>query len=129
MRSTCAAVAVVLSVLIVAPQVSAQSHVASQQALDAAVQQKTAAVDQDRETVRQFLQRGDVRAIAGKYGIDIRRAETAVAAMDATELASVAAQARQADEALAGGQSKVVISTTTIIIALLVLILLIVALD
>jgi len=128
MRSTCAVLAVVFSTLIAAPRASAQVHVADQQALDAAVQQHVSAVDQDRDTVRQFLQRSDVRAIAGRYGVDIRRAETAVATMNAAELASVAAQARQADRALAGGASTVTISTTTIIIALLVLILLIVAL-
>ena len=50
------------------------------------------------------------------------------AAMNASDLASVAVQARQADQALAGGASTVTISTTTIIIGLLVLILLIVAL-
>ena len=128
MRSTCSLLAVVLSVLMAAPQVQAQVHVAGQQVLDAAVQQHVRAADQDRETVRQFLQQGDVRAIAGKYGVDIRRAESAVATMNASDLASVAAQARQADEALAGGASTVTISTTTIIIGLLVLILLIVAL-
>jgi hypothetical protein len=128
MRSICSVLAVVLSVfLIAAPRVQAQAHIAGQQVLDAAVSQHVRAADQDRETVRLFLQRGDVRGIAGKYGVDIRRAESAVTALDATELASVAAQARQADQALAGGASTVTISTTTIIIALLVLILVIVA--
>jgi hypothetical protein len=102
--------------------------VVSEALLDAAVQQQVSAVDRDRETVRQFLQRGEVRAIAGKAGIDIGRAETAVAAMDAADLAPLAAQARQAEQGLAGGASTIVISTTTIIIGLLVLILLIVAL-
>jgi len=128
MRSICSVLAVVLSVLIAAPRVQAQAHIAGQQVLDAAVSQHVRAADQDRETVRLFLARGDVRAIAGKYGIDIRRAESAVAAMHASDLASVAVQARQADQALAGGASTVTISTTTIIIGLLVLILLIVAL-
>src|SRR5438093_7620296 len=136
MRSTCSVVAIVLSVLMSAPRIHASPggpqgsapHVATEQALDAAVEQHVRAADQDRQTVRLFLQRGDVRAIAGKYGVDIRRAESAVAAMDASDLASVAVQARQADQALAGGASTVTISTTTIIIALLVLILLIVAL-
>ena len=128
MRSTRSIVAVVLSSLVAVPSVSAQVHVAGQQALDAAVQQHVRAAEQDRETVRLFLQRSEVRAIAGKYGVDIRRAESAVATMTPADLASIAAKARQADEALAGGQSSVTISTTTIIIALLVLILLIVAL-
>jgi len=137
MRSTCSLIAVVLTVLMAAPRIQAssggpeasapQTHVAGQPALDAAVQEHARAVEKDRETVRLFLQRADVQAIAGKYGIDLRRAETAVAAMDASEVAQIAAKARDADRALAGGQSSVTISTTTIIIVLLVLILLIVA--
>ena len=129
MRSICSVVAVVLCVLVAVPSVSAQTpHVVSQALLDAALQQQVSAVDRDREKVRLFLQRDDVKAVAGKAGIDIGRAETAVAALDASELASLAAQARHAEQALAGGQSKVTISTTTIIIGLLILILLIVAL-
>ena len=108
---------------------AAETHIAGQSQLDAAVQEHARAADRDRDAVRSFLQRDDVRAIAGKFGVDIRRAESAVAAMDASELAHIAAQARGADEVLAGGQSKVTISTTTIIIGLLVLILLIVALN
>src|SRR6476660_8149489 len=118
MRSTCAFLAVVLSVLIAVPPVSAQVHIAGQKVLDSAVQEHVRAADQDRQIVQQFLQRSDVRAIAGKYGIDLRRAESAVATMNAADLASVAAQAREADPALAGGASTVTISTTTIIIGL-----------
>ena len=138
MRSTCAFVAVVLSILMAAPRIQASSpgagqsapptHIAGQSVLDAAVQEHARTADRDRETVRLFLQRADVRAIAGTYGVDIRRAESAVAAMDASEVANMAAQARAANETLAGGQGSVTISTTAIIIGLLVLILLIVAL-
>ena len=129
MRSTTRSFLAVVLFVMMTPGAFAQSHVASQQALDAAVQEHVRTSDQDRETVREFLQRSDVRAIAGKYGVDIRGAESAVATMNASDLATVAAQARQADEALAGGQSRVTISTTMIIIGLLILILLIVALD
>ena len=128
MRSTCVLVVMILSTLAGAPRAFAQDHIAGQQVLDAAVQQQVRAADRDRDTVRQFLERGDVKAVAGRYGIDLRRAETAVATTNAEELASIATQARAADESLAGGASTVTISTTTIIIGLLVLILLIVAL-
>jgi hypothetical protein len=137
MRSMCAFVAVVLSVLMAAPriqaspgpgQATAPAHIAGQTVLDAAIQEHARATDQDRETVCSFLERADVRAIAGKYGVDMRRAESAVAAMDASEVANVASQARAANDTLAGGQGSVTISTTAIIIGLLVLILLIVAL-
>src|SRR5215510_1767920 len=138
MRSTCAFVAVVLSILMAAPPIQASSperdqsaapaHIAGQPVLDAAVQEHARSTERDRETVRLFLERADVRAIAGKYGIDIRRADSAVAALDASEVANIAAQARTTEGALAGGQGNVTISTTAIIIGLLVLILLIVAL-
>jgi hypothetical protein len=111
-----------------APASQGSMHVAEQSALDAAVQQHVAQSDADRDTVRRFLQRDDVKAIAGKAGIDMRRADAAVAAMTPEEAASVAAQARQAEQGLAGGASTVTISTTAIIIGLLVLILLIVLL-
>jgi hypothetical protein len=48
--------------------------------------------------------------------------------VDGEDLSALAAQARQVDEALAGGQSQITLSTTMIIIGLLVLVLLIVAL-
>lgn len=44
------------------------------------------------------------------------------------DFASIAAQARAAEEALAGGQGRITISTTFLIIALLLLIILILAL-
>ena len=112
MRSTCPFVAVVLSILMAAPQIqasspgrdqSASAHIAGQPVLDAAVQEHARVTDRDRETVRLFLQRADVRAIAGKYGIDIRRAESAVAAMDASEIANIAEHARTTDGTLFAG--------------------------
>src|ERR1041385_6523116 len=103
MRSTCSVLAVVLSVMMAAPRLAAQGHVATPRSLDAAVQQHVDAVDQDRETVRQFLQRSDVRAIAGKYGIDLRRAESASTTLSDAEAASVAAQVRQGEAPPARG--------------------------
>jgi hypothetical protein len=75
------------------------------------------------------LDHPEVKSVAGRAGIDLRSVANAVAILDANDLAAVAAQAQQVEQALAGGQSRVVISTTAIIIGLLVLVLLIVALD
>jgi hypothetical protein len=127
MRSTGWVLAILLLVAVARPYAQS-AHVADQAQLDAALQEQVRAAERDRDTVRVFLQRDDIKEIAGKAGIDIRRAQTAVATLNGTELASLAAQAHQADEALAGGASPVTISTTTIVIGLLVLILLIVAL-
>lgn len=112
------------------PRLHAQSpHTAPQSAIDAALQQHVNAAAADREAVLRVLGRSEVKRVAEAAGIDLRRATGAVATLEGEELAQVAAQAQQVEQALAGGQSRVVISTTLIIIALLVLILIIVAVD
>ena len=119
----------ILFALFAASSARAQdSHTAPQSALDAALQQHTNTSAADREVIQRLLEREEVRAIAGKAGLDLRRAQGAAATLEGADLAEVAAQARQAEQALAGGQSRITISTTLIIVGLLLLILLIVAL-
>jgi hypothetical protein len=96
-------------------------------ALDRAVAAHADRADADRLAIRRVLERAQVRQIAARAGIDIKRAESAVATLDGAELHDIAQQARAVDSSLAGGGS-ITLSTTTIIIGLLVLILLIVAL-
>ena len=130
MRTTVSIVAVLLVVFTAVPRLHAQtSHTAPQSAIDAALQQHTRSIAADREAVLRVLERSEVKSVAEKAGIDLRRATGAVATLDGEELSQVVAQAQQVEQALAGGQSRVVISTTLIIIALLVLILIIVAVD
>jgi hypothetical protein len=134
MQTSTSVLAILLSILIAMPRVEAQvqgpaSHTASQSAIDAALQQHVSSSAADRADLLRVLANPEVKSVADKAGIDLRRATTAVASLDGRELSQLAAQARQVDQALAGGQSRVVISTTVIIIALLVLILLIVAID
>ena len=130
MRTFVSMVAVLLMVVTWVPQLQAQAaHTAPQSALDAAIQEHVDADASERDAVLKVLAHPEVTAIAARAGIDLRRATSAVATLDGAELAQVAAQAQQVDQALAGGQSRIVISTTLIIIALLVLILIIVAVD
>ena len=129
MRTT-SIVAIFLMVISAMPRVHAQSsHTAPQSAIDAALQQHVAAAAADRDAVLRVLGHSEVKSVAEKAGIDLRRATGAIATLEGEELARVAAQAQQVEQALAGGQSRVVISTTLIIILLLVLILIIVAVD
>jgi hypothetical protein len=129
MRKSTSILAILLVAVTLVPRAHAQSSVASQTVLDAAVQQHVATTDADRAAVLRVLEHPDVKAVAGRVGVDLRTAADAVSMLDGEELRTLTAQASQVEEALAGGQSRVVISTTLIIIALLVLILLIVALD
>jgi predicted Zn-dependent protease len=130
MRTFTSVLVILLSIVVAMPRVQAQaSHTASQSAIDAALQEQVSAAAAERADVQRVLANPEVKAVADAAGIDLRRASTAVASLEGEQLSQIAAQARQVDQALAGGQSKIVISTTVIIIALLVLILLIVALD
>jgi hypothetical protein len=129
MRTSTSVLVILLSIVIAMPRIQAQaSHTASQSAIDAALQQHVSSAAADRADVLRVLANPEVKAIADKAGLDLRKAATAVASLEGQQLTEIAAQARQADQALAGGQSHVTISTTMIIIGLLVLILLIVAL-
>ena len=128
MRTLATFVAVVCSLVAVVPSVHTQAqHTATQSALDAAIRDHASATAADREAVLRLLARPDVQAVAGDLGVDLRRAESAVSTLDGEQLIDLAAQSRQTEQALAGGQSSVTISTTMIIIGLLVLILIIVA--
>lgn len=111
----------------VTPAAAQAGHVASQAAIEAALQEHGQAGVSDREAVLHVLENAEVKAVAEEAGIDLRQAAALVATVNGEELSALAAQARQVDEALAGGQSRVTLSTTMIIIGLLVLILIIVA--
>ena len=119
---------VVVSFLFNAVSMSAQaqvSHAASQSALDAAVQDHVATSADDRKTVQRLLERPEVQAVAGDIGLDLRRAQSAVSTLEGQQLSTLATQARQVEQALAGGQSSITLSTTMIIIGLLLVILIV----
>lgn len=105
-----------------------QHHVADRSALDRMVAVQVAQQNADRQVIRDVLKRDEVREVARKAGLDIARADAAVATLSGSELQDAARRAREVNEKLAGG-ANVTISTTTIIIALLVVILIIVAVD
>ncbi|HXH23665.1 MAG TPA: hypothetical protein VNI78_00360 [Vicinamibacterales bacterium] len=127
MRLSFSLAAAILAALTVVPAAAQQTHTAPSAALDAAIEQHVAAANRDREDVRRVLAHPEVAAVAREAGIDLRRVAGAAALLGGEELARVAAQARQVERALAGGQGA--ISTTTIIIVLLVVILIVVAVD
>jgi pyruvate/2-oxoglutarate dehydrogenase complex dihydrolipoamide acyltransferase (E2) component len=117
-------------ILTLTPPAAAQStHAAPPSAIDQALQQHVDSADADRALVQRVLEQPVVRALAAELGLDVRRAQSAIATLQGEQLTRLAAQAHLVEQALAGGQSRITISTTLIIIALLVLILLIVALD
>jgi len=128
MRTFICSLTIMVTITTVVPRAHAQTaHIASQAAIDAALQERVTATEADRDRVLRLLERPEIRDLAGQVGLDLLQAKDAVATLDGDELAVLATQAQQVESALVGGQSSVTISTTMIIIGLLVLILLIVA--
>lgn len=101
-----------------------QRHVVKENEIQARIDQQIGQADADREAIQSMLQREDVRQIAGSAGLDLERASAAAAVLSGSELEELAAQAREGNAELAGGDGRIVISATAIIIILLVLILL-----
>jgi hypothetical protein len=103
-----------------------ETHVVDAAQLQDAIGVKLDQASADRQAIRRLLARPQVAEIAAGAGLSLGRAQSAVDVLSGPELASLAAQARQADEQLAGGRP-IVITTTAIIIALLVVIIILVA--
>jgi hypothetical protein len=128
MRSFVFALAL-LGFLMVGRADAQSTHAAPQSAIDQALAQHVDPLDADRAALDRLLARPEVREIAEKAGLDLRRAQSAAATLDASDLTRLSQHVREAEEALSGGQSRVTISTTLIIIVLLIIILLVVAID
>jgi hypothetical protein len=77
-----------------------------------------------RESVQKLLGRSEVRRVAARTGLDLKRVQAALPLLSGEELLRVADQAQRVDETLAGGGSAVV-SSSTLIIALLIVLLLV----
>lgn len=105
---------------------SAQTtHIASPAALQNAIQTNAATVAADRAVVTRVLKSSDARAVASSLGLDLTRADAAVATLDGTDLAKAAASARAIETPLSGGSNTIVIGTTTLLLLIIILILVI----
>lgn len=127
MRGAQRALLVALCVVFaVGPVRAQQAHVVESQGMDQALSARAAATEAKRQTVRTALQQPDVQRVAERLGLDVARAQAAVATLDGGELDRAAAQAQTVNDEIAGGQT-VRLNLLWIIIGLLVIILIIVA--
>ena len=100
-----------------------QQHVVDSAALAQAVAAQAATDQQNRDAVLGLLHRTEVREMADRLGLTVTRAESALSTLDSTQLADLAAQARVADDQLAGGSQMVVISLTTLLLIIIIVLL------
>jgi hypothetical protein len=123
MRWISKAVASLLCVFLALPSVSAstdEKHVVGTADLARMMQERVDGDRANRELIQRVLGRAEVREVAQRFGLDVRRAESAVRTLDGGELEDLAARADEVERALAGGDSIVLTTTTIIVIALLV---------
>ena len=129
MRKVRGTVVMILLAVMLAPALAfagQAAQVSSSQSLSAVAADHAAKKQADRQTILNVLNREDVRKVAKDAGLPLDKVAAAVATLDGQELAQVAAQAQQVNDALAGGQT-ITLSVWLIIIALLIIILVIVA--
>src|SRR5512147_1661036 len=89
-----------------------QRHVVGANEIQARIDQQIGQADADRQAIQIMLHRSEVRQIAGSAGLDLERASAAAAVLSGPSLEKLAAQAREVNAALAGGDEKIVISAT-----------------
>jgi len=126
MRKMRGMVGTVLVALMLAPSLASAGQVAAQaagsQSLAAVAADHAAKTQADRKMIMDVLGRQEVRQVAREAGLPIDKAAGVVATLEGQELAQVAAQAQQVQDALAGGQA-ITMSVWLIILILLVIIL------
>ncbi len=100
-----------------------QQHIVDPAAMRQAIADQAASDQRNREAVLGVLATSPAREVAAQLGLNVARAESAVATLDGAALAQLADTARTVDLQLAGGSNTVVISTTTLLLILIIVIL------
>lgn len=114
------------SVLLSSPAMAQQRHVVSPADMRLAVTQQNQAQQQTRDSLRAVLKNSQVRQVAERLGLNVARADQAVATLTAAELEQLAEPVRQVNRELAGGANNaIIISTTTLLLILIIVILLV----
>ena len=123
-RATVSAFIFLTSVLLSSPAIAQQRHVVSPADMRQAIAQQAQAQQQTRDSLRAVLKNAQVREVASRLGLDVARAEGAVATLTAAELEQLAGPVRDVQANLAGGATTIVLSTTAILLIIIIIILL-----
>jgi hypothetical protein len=105
------------------PSAFSADKVVSQADLNQALSTSIADDNASRATITTLLQRDDVKAMAEGYGLDLRRADSAVSALTGEELKRVSALAASANSGLVGGAQSITISLVAALLIVIIIIL------
>ena len=104
----------------------AQTRVVDSAAMSQAQASRADTEIAQRELVRRVLDRDDVRQVAGRLGLNVADASSAVGTLSGPELSMVAQHASAVETAaLAGGANTIAISVTTLLLIIIIVILLV----
>jgi len=124
-RATVSAILFLFSVLLSSPAMAQQRHVVSPAAMRQAIVQQAQAQQQTRDALRSALGNSQVQEVARQLGLNVTRAEGAIATLTVSELEQLAGPVRDLNANLAGGASTLVISTTTLLLIIIIIVLLV----
>lgn len=125
MRCPRTVVAIVLSSLMLSsPALAQQRHVVSSADMRQAITKQVQTQQQTRDALRDVLKHSQVRKTAERLGVNVTKAESAVATLTAAELDQLAGPVREVAADLSGGANTIVISTTTLLLIIIIIILL-----
>ncbi len=111
------------AVLVSSTPALADQHVVSLSTMRQAIVDQRATRTADMASVKAVLARQQTQELAGQLGLDLRKADAALATLSDQELARLASSARAAEVELAGGQRVVVISVTTLLLLIILIVL------
>jgi len=115
---------VIYSLLLSSSAMAQQRHIVDAVSMNRAVAAQTVTDQQNRAVVRGVLHQPQVTALANRMGLDITKADAAIATISGAELEKIATQARTANTELAGGSDTVVIGLTSLLLIIIIIILL-----
>lgn len=124
MRSRVPVIVLMILALLAASPAWAQQHVTGTSDLRAAMLDKAAADDANRQVIRAVLRHDLAQQVADRFALDLTEAERAAATLEGEELASVAASARVVDAQLSGEANTITISLTTLLLVIIIIVLL-----
>lgn len=124
-RATVSAFIFLCALLLSSPAMAQQRHVVTSAQVRQALTEQTQDQKQTRDALRAVLKNSQVREVANRLGLDVVKAESAVATMSAEELKQMSGPVQQLTADLAGGANHtIVISTTTLLLIIIIIILL-----
>ena len=124
-RATVSAMLFLSSVLLSSPAFAQERHVVTPAAMRQAIVQQSQAQQQTRDALKAALGHSQVREVAQKLGLNVVRAESAIATLTTQELQQLAGPVRDLNANLAGGANTIVISATTLLLIIIIVILLV----